>query len=75
MVSMAEILPEENSMTKDVIKLAGTVNKLIDRTILREPQQVQISLVGADVFYDELRVPNVHNWEVGKDIEVTIRPR
>jgi hypothetical protein len=62
-------------MTQDVITLAGTVKKIIDQAALREPQQAQISLVGADFLYDELRVPNVHNWEIGKGIEVTIRPR
>lgn len=64
-------------MTKapGTITLAGTVKKLIDRSILHEPQQVQISLVGADFLYDELRGPNIHKWEVGKGIEVTLRPR
>jgi hypothetical protein len=27
------------------------------------------------LLYDELRVPNIHKWEVGKGIEVTLRPR
>ncbi|MGA8233776.1 MAG: hypothetical protein WB795_20035 [Candidatus Acidiferrales bacterium] len=64
-------------MTKapGIITLAGTVKKLIDRSLLHEPQQAQISLVGADFLYDELRVPNIHKWEVGKGIEVTLRPR
>jgi hypothetical protein len=62
-------------MTQDVITLAGKVKQVIDRTMLHEPQQVQISLAGADFLYDELRVPNIHNWEVGKGIEVTIRSR
>jgi hypothetical protein len=62
-------------MTQTIITLAGTVQKLIDRSLLNEPQQAQISLVGADALYDEIRVPNVHKWEVGKGIEVTIRPR
>ena len=61
-------------MTPDFITLAGTVRKLIDRSLTDEPQQAQIWLVGADHLYDELRVPNVHDWEVGKGIEVTIRP-
>jgi hypothetical protein len=60
-------------MAQDTITLAGSVKKLIDRSALNEPQQAQISLVGADFLYDELRVPNVHKWEIGKDVEVTIR--
>jgi len=55
------------------ITLAGTVRKLINRSILDEPQQAQIVLTGADHLYDELRIPNLHKWEVGKSIEVTIR--
>jgi hypothetical protein len=60
-------------MAQDSITLAGSVKKLIDCSALNEPQQAQISLVGADFLYDELRVPNVHKWEIGKDVEVTIR--
>jgi hypothetical protein len=60
-------------MAKGVIKLAGTVQKLIDRSLLNQPPLAQISLVGADHLYDELRIPNIHEWETGKDIEVTIR--
>jgi hypothetical protein len=61
-------------MTHGVIKLAGTVAKLIDRKLTREPEQAQISLAGAGFMYDELRVPNSCNWKVGDGIEVTIRP-
>jgi hypothetical protein len=61
--------------TQGTITLAGVVQKLIDRSIVNEPQQAQISLSGADHLYDEVRVPNVHKWEVGKGVEVTIRPR
>jgi|HubBroStandDraft_6_1064221.scaffolds.fasta_scaffold1024759_2 hypothetical protein len=61
-------------MTLGVITLAGTVAKLIDRRITREPQQAQIRLSGADYMYDELRIPNSCNWKVGDGIEVTIRP-
>ena len=71
---LAEIFPQENSMMKDTITLAGTVKKIVDRSMLRQPQQAQISLQGADFLYDEIRVANVHNWEVGRGIEVTIRP-
>ncbi len=60
-------------MAQGIIRLTVIVRKLIDRSIVDEPQQMQIALVGADFLYDELRVPNVHNWDVGKDVEVTIR--
>lgn len=60
-------------MAQDTITLTGSVKKLIDRSLLNEPQQAQISLVGADFLYDELRVPNVHKWEIGRNVEVTIR--
>ena len=60
-------------MAQDTITLTGSVKKLIDRSLLNEPQQAQISLVGADFLYDELRVPNIHKWEIGRDVEVTIR--
>jgi len=59
----------------NIIRLAGTVRKVIDRSVLNEPRQVQISFAGADYLYDELRIPNIHKWEVGEGIEVTIRPR
>ena len=61
-------------MTRLAITLAGTVNKLIDRPLTHGVQQAQISLVGADDLYDEIRIPNTQNWEVGNGIEVTIRP-
>jgi hypothetical protein len=64
---------QENSMAQDTITLTGSVKKLIDRSLLNEPQQAQISLVGADFLYDELRVPNIHKWEIGRNVEVTIR--
>ncbi len=56
------------------ITLEGTVKKLIDRPLLAEVQQAQIYLAGADHLYDEVRVPNIYKWEVGKRIEVTMRP-
>ncbi|HXM92839.1 MAG TPA: hypothetical protein VOA64_01090 [Candidatus Dormibacteraeota bacterium] len=62
-------------MKPHIITLAGTVRKVIDRSVLNEPEQAQISFTGADYLYDELRVPNIHKWEVGKGIQVTIRPR
>ena len=62
-------------MAQDTIMLTGSVKKLIDRSLLNQPQQAQISLVGADFLYDELRVPNIHKWEIGRDVEVTIRLR
>jgi hypothetical protein len=66
---------QENSMKPDRITLAGVVRKLIDRTLVNEPQQAQISLSGADYLYDELRVTNVHRWEIGKSVEITIQAR
>ncbi|HXM93678.1 MAG TPA: hypothetical protein VOA64_05395 [Candidatus Dormibacteraeota bacterium] len=62
-------------MNPHIITLAGTVRRVIDRSILDETERVQISFAGADYLYDELRIPNIHKWEVGKGIEVTIRPR
>jgi hypothetical protein len=56
------------------ITLAGTVKRLIDRSEIDEPEQAQIYLTGADHLYDEVRIPNIYKWEVGKRIEVTIRP-
>lgn len=61
-------------MAKGVIQLAGTVHKLIDRSLLNQLPLAQIWLVGADALYDEVRIPNIHEWAIGKDVEVTIRP-
>jgi hypothetical protein len=60
-------------MKLGAIRLAGTIQKLIDRSALKEPQQAQIALTGADYLYDALRVPNTHGWEEGRAVEVTIR--
>jgi hypothetical protein len=60
-------------MKQGTITLAGTVQKLIDRSALQQPQQAQISLAGADYLYNELRIPNTHGWDEGKAVEVTIR--
>jgi hypothetical protein len=60
-------------MKQRTITLAGTIQKLIDRAAVQEPQQAQILLAGADYLYDELRIPNTHSWEEGKAVEVTIR--
>jgi hypothetical protein len=60
-------------MTGNHITLLGTVQKLIDRTAIREPEQAQIHLIGADYLYDELRIPNTRKWKAGTGIEVTIR--
>jgi hypothetical protein len=60
-------------MKQDRIKLTGVVQKLIDRTLLNQPQQAQISLSGADYLYDELRVANEYQWEIGKSVEITIK--
>jgi hypothetical protein len=60
-------------MTEQTITLAGTIQKLIDRSMIRLPQQVQIGLQGAEHLYSELRIPNTMGWEEGKSVEVTIR--
>jgi hypothetical protein len=62
-------------MKQDRITLIGVVKKLIDRTLVNEPQRAQIFLSGADYLYDELRVANVHQWEIGKSVEITIQAR
>jgi hypothetical protein len=62
-------------MKPDRITLTGVVQKLIDRTLVNQPQQAQISLSGADYLYDELRVANIHQWEIGKSVEITIQAR
>jgi hypothetical protein len=61
-------------MTQGTIKLTGMVRKLIDRSVLQQPQLVQIALHEADHLYDEVRIPNTHGWEAGIPVEVTIRP-
>jgi hypothetical protein len=60
-------------MTQPTITLTGTIKKLVDRSMTKQPQQVQIGLHGADHLYDELRIPNTLGWEEGKAVEVTIR--
>jgi hypothetical protein len=60
-------------MKQGTVTLIGTVQKLIDRSMLKESQQAQIALTGADYLYDALRIPNTLGWEVGKAVEVTIR--
>jgi hypothetical protein len=60
-------------MTDRTITLAGTIQKLIDRSLTKELQEVQIGLRGAGHLYDELRIPNTLGWEEGKQVEVTIR--
>jgi hypothetical protein len=62
-------------MKLDRITLTGVVQKLIDRTLVDQPQQAQISLSDADYLYDELRIANVHQWEVGRSVEITIQAR
>lgn len=62
-----------DAMSETTIRLAGAVQKLIDRFVTNQPQQAQIHLAGADSLYDELRMANIHKWEVGAGIEVTIR--
>jgi len=60
-------------MTQHTITLAGTVQKLIDRSMLKQPQLAQLHFQGADHLYDELRIPNTLGWEEGKTVEVTFR--
>jgi hypothetical protein len=60
-------------MKEHTITLAGTIQKLIDRSILKQPQHVQIGLQGAEPMYDELRIPNTLGWAAGTSVEVTIR--
>jgi hypothetical protein len=60
-------------MKPGTITLAGTIHKLIDRSLVKEPQQIQIGLVGAGHMHDELRFPNTFEWERGRVVEVTIR--
>jgi hypothetical protein len=60
-------------MTQHTITLAGTVQKLIDRTTSRQAPLVQLHFQGADHLYDELRIPNTLGWEAAKTVEVTFR--
>jgi hypothetical protein len=60
-------------MAQPTITLSGTIQKLIDRSMVEQPQQVQIGLLGADHLYDELRIPNSLGWNEGGQVEVTIR--
>jgi hypothetical protein len=62
-------------MEQVTVMFTRTVNKLIDCSKVNEPQQAEIIIFGADVLYDEIRVPNFCNWKVGDSIEVTIRPQ
>jgi len=62
-------------VTQPTITLAGTIQKLIDRSMTQQPQQIQIGLHGADHLYDELRIPNTLGWQEGKTVEVMIRLR
>jgi hypothetical protein len=62
-------------MAHETFIFTGTVNKLIDRSMVNEPQLAQITIFDADVLYDEIRVPNFCNWKEGEDIELAIRPQ
>jgi hypothetical protein len=55
------------------ITLDGTIEKLIDRSMTKQPQQIQINLRGADHLYDEVRIPSSLSWEEGRQVEVTFR--
>ena len=71
--SWRDILRPGDAMSEANIKLAGTVQRLIDCDVANETQQAEIRVAGADFLYDELRIPNIHKWEIGTGIEVTIR--
>ena len=60
-------------MEQVAITLSGTIQELIDRSALQQPEQAQISLNGAGYLYDELRIANTLGWTEGKAVEVTIR--
>jgi hypothetical protein len=60
-------------MSKDSITLSGTITKVVDRFLVKQPQQAQISFKGAEFLYDEIRILNTHGWEVGRNVELTIR--
>ena len=60
-------------MKPGTITLAGTILKLIDRSLVKGPEEAQITLAGASHMYDELRFPNTFEWEQGRAVEVTIR--
>jgi hypothetical protein len=61
------------AMKKRPITLVGTVQKLIERSLLKEKPYVHLAFAGADYLYDSLRIPNTHGWEEGRDVEITIR--
>jgi len=56
------------------ITLEARVKKVIPHPVTNVPDRAQICFIGADYLYDEIRIPNIHKWKVGKDIEVVIRP-
>jgi hypothetical protein len=60
-------------MKQSTVTLVGKIQKLIDRSLIKEMDQAQISVAGADYLYDALRIPNILGWQEGKSVEVTIR--
>jgi hypothetical protein len=62
-------------MEQKLIVLTGTVEKLIDRSVIKQPEQAHICFAEAEPLYRELRIPNVHGWQVGTPVEITLRPR
>ncbi len=60
-------------MKQGTVTLKGTVQKLIDRSLLKESPHAQLTFSGAEYLYDSLRIPNTHGWEEGNAVEVTIR--
>jgi hypothetical protein len=62
-------------MNESRITLSGTIQRLIDRSMTKQPEQVQIGLRGAGHLYDQLRIPNTLGWAEGRQVEVTITLR
>lgn len=54
-------------MKTRTLTLAGPTQKLIGRSALKEPQHAQMSLIGADYLYDQLRIPT-RNKGKGTDL-------
>ena len=44
-------------MKKSTMTLAGVVQKLIDRSLLKEKPHVHLAFADADYLYDSLRIP------------------
>ena len=62
---------QEIATKQGTITLAGTVQKLIDRSLSKESPHAQLTFAGAEYLYDSLRIPNTHGWKEGRAIEMT----